>query len=279
VVYAIFSVDVEDWFHYLLPTGPDISIWDRHPSRLEKSFMRMLDLFDEKGIKATHFFLGYSARRDPSLVKRASDRGHEIASHGYSHRLIINMTPREFSDEIRQSKLLLEDMIGKPVKGFRAPCFSITDKTPWFFEKLIEAGYLYDSSVYPVPRNHYGLNFGLEPKIILAKSGKIIEFPITVIKVFGRIFSFSGGIRLYPHFFIKYLALLVMKQGRPVIFHIHPPEIDLDMPIPTEITLRKRFISHANLKTVDIKMKKILSSFEYITFDKYIYKYFKNKVS
>src|SRR6185312_5917733 len=142
---SIMSVDVEDGFHLLeAESAPDISQCNSLPSGVARSFLKLLDLFSEKNVHVTCFFLGYVAERYPHLVKEALNRGHEIASHGYGHRLIYTMAPQAF----------LEGITGQAVTGYRAPGFSVTADTPWFFEKLVEAGFRYDSSVFPAPRQH-----------------------------------------------------------------------------------------------------------------------------
>jgi polysaccharide deacetylase family protein (PEP-CTERM system associated) len=144
---AIFSVDVEDWFHILdVPSTPAIESWSELPSRVESNFLRLLDLFGKKSVHVTCFFLGWVGERFPHLVKECVNQGHEVASHGYSHRLIYQMTRDEFYEDAIRSRSLLEDIAGIPVRGYRASGFSVTEQTPWFFEELAKAGYYYDSS-------------------------------------------------------------------------------------------------------------------------------------
>src|SRR5882724_4831986 len=134
-----------------------MSQWDSLPSRVEVNFRKLLDLFSEKNVKTTCFFLGWVAQKYPDLVREASSLGHEIASHGYSHTLVYKMSPEEFYRDSSRSKQILEDITGRAVEGYRAPGFSVTEKTPWFFEKLADAGYRYDASVFPTRRAHGGL--------------------------------------------------------------------------------------------------------------------------
>src|SRR5216684_71795 len=143
-MHCILSVDVEDWFHVLdIPASPDLADWDSLPSRVEANFLRLLELFARHDVRSTCFFLGWVAEKYPHLVKEASALGHEIASHGYSHTLVHKMSHEEFDRDIRRSKQILEDISGQEVIGYRAPGFSMTAKTPWFFEKLAGAGYRY----------------------------------------------------------------------------------------------------------------------------------------
>jgi polysaccharide deacetylase family protein (PEP-CTERM system associated) len=158
VLQSIFSIDVEDWFN-LSGTGlePPSSQWDRLESRVERNFRSLLELLADGGGTATCFFIGYFARRFPHLVHEAVAAGHEIASHSYFHRLVYEMSPADFHQDALDSRKLLEDISGWPVRGFRAPAFSVTERTPWFFDKLAEAGYQYDSSVFPARHQTGGL--------------------------------------------------------------------------------------------------------------------------
>jgi len=181
---SVLSVDVEDWFHILeAASAPDISQWNSLPSYVERNFRQLLNIFSEKDVRVTCFFLGYIAERFPQLVREAHDRGHEIASHGYAHRLIYTMTPQAFLDDASKSKDILEDITGQPVLGYRAAGFSVTADTPWFFEKILEAGYRYDSSVFPAPRQHGGLNTDHYAPHLIA--GRLMEFPIAVTNMLG----------------------------------------------------------------------------------------------
>ncbi len=270
---CIFSVDVEDWFHILdLPSTPKISEWGSLPSHIEKNVKKLLDIFSEKNVHVTCFFLGWVAEKFPHLVKEASDRGHEIASHGYSHTLVYEMTEQEFSQDAVKSKDIIENITGQAVYGYRSAGFSATEDTIWFFDKLIEAGYRYDSSVFPGPRGHGGLKTdNYAPYLVTSNSGQIIEFPITVTKVFGKPLCFFGGgyLRLYPYFLIKKMTLKILKEDRPVNFYIHPREINPTHPRLT-MNVKRRFKSYVNLRTTEKKVKKILDEFEVTTFKRFI---------
>jgi polysaccharide deacetylase family protein (PEP-CTERM system associated) len=207
-VESVFSIDVEDWFHILqVPGAPPMLSWDFLPSRVEHNFMRLLDLLSVHNVQATCFFLGWIAQRYPHLVRAAMERGHEIASHGYAHRLVFQMTARRFREDSIRARRILEDVAGCPVLGYRAAGFSVIDKTPWFFETLLEAGYEYDSSVFPAARQHGGMKAAhLGPHCIVSKSGTLIEFPISVADVYPRPTCFFGGgyLRLFPLWLIRH---------------------------------------------------------------------------
>jgi polysaccharide deacetylase family protein (PEP-CTERM system associated) len=270
---SIFSVDIEDWFHILgLESTPGLDAWDSLPSRVEANFMELLDLFEAGGVHVTCFFLGWVAERFPHLVREAVSRGHEIASHGYSHELVFEMGAGAFAEDARRSRALLEDIAARPVKGYRSAGFSSTKATPWFFDKLETAGYIYDSSVFPATREHGGMKLErLGPHVVPTGSTGIIEFPISVARVLGKPICFFGGgyLRLFPWGIIRRMARKVLSEGRPVVFYIHPREIDPCHPrLP--MGLRRSFKCYVNLKTVRPKLEKILKEFELTTFEDFI---------
>lgn len=270
---SIFSIDVEDWFN-LSGTGrePPPSQWDHLESRLEKNFRGLLELLAQSGSTATCFFLGYFAKRFPHLVREAAAAGHEIASHSYFHRLAYEMSPAEFHEDALASRQLLEDISGRPVRGYRAPAFSVTERTPWFFDKVAEAGYSYDSSVFPAHHQTGGLAGGsFEPYAVQTSAGAITEFPITVVPVLGTRLCFFGGgyLRLFPYAVIRTMARHTLDQGRPIVFYIHPREIDPAQPrLP--LSLRRRFSCYVNLRSTRAKLEAILREFRVTSFDQYI---------
>lgn len=270
----ILSVDVEDWFHVLdVPSAPRIEEWDSLPSRVEMNFRKLLELFARHQVHATCFFLGCVAERFPYLVQEAVTQGHEVASHGYSHTLAYEMSPKEFLYDIRRAKEILEDAAGQAVIGYRAPGFSATEQTPWFFEKIIEAGYRYDSSVFPARRGHGGLaSSPCEPYAIQGcLEQTLIEFPISVVNLLAaRLCLFGGGyLRLFPWWLIKAATYQVMNAGRPVIFYVHPREIDPNHPRLPMNTLRA-FKYYVNLETTKAKLDRMLKEFTVSTFRQYL---------
>jgi len=266
---CIFSVDVEDWFHILdLPSTPPLAAWDSLPSRVETNFLKLLDLFSERDVRVTCFFLGWVAEKFPHLVQEAERHGHEVASHGYAHGLVYEMTPEEFLADTRRSKAILENIVGHPVLGYRSSGFSVTDRTPWFFAALAEAGFQYDSSVFPAPRQHGGLEGAqLAPYRIETPNGALTEFPVTVVKVAGRPMCFFGGgyLRLFPYFLIRHMTARVLREGRPVVFYVHPREVDPGHPRLPMGRVRS-FKSYVNLRTTEPKLRRLASQFEFATF-------------
>lgn len=274
---AIFSVDVEDWFHILdVPAAPGLLEWDFLPSRVETNFLRMLDLFEHQQVRATCFFLGWVAHRYPRLVKEATARGHEIASHGYTHQLVYKVQPRDFYEDAVKAREAIEDAAGHRILGYRASGFSVTETVPWFFEKVAEAGYLYDSSVFPAPRGHGGMKSGRYAPYTIGQPGSgLIEFPITVAKMFGRSWCFFGGgyLRLAPLMLIERAAAHVIRKGRPVIFYVHPREIDPDGP-RLSMPVARRFKCYVNLGSTWPKITALQARFDFATFEDYIATHF-----
>ena len=219
----IISVDVEDW--------PQSS-WDRDlpiTQRAADNTRRLLDLLDEAGIRTTMFVLGKLAERFPGLVREIDAEGHEVASHGHGHVEIFRQTPEQFAGDLRRSKDLLEQTIGKRVRGFRAPDFSIVRDSLWALDVLAELGFEYDSSIFPVKRPRYGIpDWPLAPTRVLLPSGRdILEFPIASYRLWGRNWPVGGGgyHRLLPGAAGRWLAGRVMRT-RPFVFYCHPYEFD-----------------------------------------------------
>jgi len=272
-VKSILTVDVEDWFHILdLPSGLGPSDWESLPSRVEGNFRRLLDIFDEREVKVTCFFLGWIAERHREVVRDAARRGHEVASHGYRHALVYDMTPDDFGRDASDSRKLLEDISGSSVLGYRSAGFSTTDKTPWFFDMLIEAGYAYDSSIFPAARQHGGQKAAaLAPYVVTRRPSPFVEFPISVARVLGtRVCFFGGGyLRLFPYWIVKMMAGRVLREKRPVVFYVHPREIDPGHP-RMRMGLRRRFKSYVNLRTTEPKIRKIVRDFQLTTFREFL---------
>ncbi|MBI4843153.1 MAG: DUF3473 domain-containing protein [Nitrospirae bacterium] len=270
---SVFSVDVEDWYHILdIPSAPKMNEWASADSHVEKDFLKLLDIIGRHEVQVTCFFLGWVAERFPHLVKEAVRRGHEAASHGYAHRLVYEMTEEEFYQDAVRSKKIIEDIGGRHVLGYRSAGFSVTKDTPWYFEKLIEAGYKYDSSVFPGPRGHGGLKserFG--PYVIKGEAGEIIEFPITLAKFLSKPVCFFGGgyLRLSPYTVIRIMGKRVLREGRPVVFYVHPREINPGHP-RLAMNYKRRFKSYVNLNSTEGKISRILSDFRVTAFERYI---------
>lgn len=269
---CIFTIDVEDWFHILdLPSTPPISDWDRLPSRVERNFLRLLDLLSKYRAHATCFFLGWIAERFPQLVREAANRGHEIASHGYAHKLVFHMQREEFREDARRSREILEQISGSTVLGYRAAGFSVVEDTSWFFGELESAGYAYDSSVFPATRGHGGLESANRAPHKVPGTDRLVEFPVSVADALGRRLCFFGGgyLRLFPTWLILKKSRELLCEQRPVVFYVHPREIDPAHPrLP--MNFRRRFKSYVNLAQTEGKLRTILAAFPMTTFAEYL---------
>lgn len=270
---CIMSVDVEDWFHILdLPSTPVMEEWNTLPSHVEKDFRTLLELFDQADVRVTCFFLGWIAERFPHLVTEAVSAGHEIASHGYSHNLVFRQSADEFEADVMQARTVLEDVSGQQILGYRAPGFSLTTATPWYYSRLAAAGYSYSSSLFPGSRSHGGIHDAeLSPFRNDAGKTSIVEFPISIVKVCGqRICVFGGGyMRLSPYSLIRWGVRQVLNEHRPVVSYIHPREINPGHPRLPMSPIR-RFKTYVNLSTTRRKLQRWLREFEFATFQEFL---------
>lgn len=259
------TVDVEDYFQ-VSALAPAIAreSWDSRECRVERNVQRLLSLFAERGARATFFTLGWIAERYPALVRDIVAGGHELGSHGYSHLRASEQSRAEFLSDVRGAKALLEDIGGRPVLGFRAPSFSIGAGNLWAFDVLVEAGYRYSSSVYPVRHDHYGMpdapRFPYRPRVGLT------EIPITTTPVLGRNLPAGGGgyFRFAPYRFSRWALRRVNEQERrPAIFYMHPWEIDPEQPRIAGIGLKSRFRHYVNLGRTEGRLDRLLRDFRW----------------
>ena len=230
------SVDVEEYFQVAnFSESISRSEWDTISRRADIATNNLLDLFDQHDAKATFFVLGWLAEREPDLIREIAARGHEIASHGYSHSLIYEQGEKLFREETERSKKLLEDITGAPVSGYRAASFSITANSLWALDVLAEQGFSYDSSIFPTVHDRYGIRGApVAPALLKTQSGASIrEFPLTTLKLMGVDLPISGGgyFRLYPYAFTRYgLRTVNSRDNRPFVFYCHPWEFDPEQP-------------------------------------------------
>ncbi len=266
---CVFSVDVEDWFHILdLPSTPRLEDWPALQSDVVKNTRRMLAVFRQHDVRCTLFFLAWVAERWPDLVKEAVADGHEIASHGYAHELVYTIGEQRFFEDIRRAKGIIESAGGAEVLGYRCPGFSVTVETPWFFDRVREAGYRYDSSVWPGSRGHGGLPGARPvPHIITTRHGDLVEFPISMARTVGRPMYFFGGgyLRFFPYALIKRKVKEVLAEERPAVFYLHPREIDPQQPrLP--MGAKRRFMTYVGMHTTEPKMHALFRDFKFTTF-------------
>jgi len=260
------TIDVEEWFNILDdPAVPKFTAWDGLEARLPRNIEWILAILDEHNVKATMFWLGWAAQKYPDIVRQCAKAGHEIASHGYRHILAYEEGREKFREDIRHGKKIIEDIIGQEVIGFRAAGFGTTADTPWFFDEIRAAGYLYDSSVFPASRGHGGIaDFRMEPHEINTPHGVLLEIPLSVVEVFGKRVSFFGGgyLRISPIFLIKWAISKLQKEGRPTVIYIHPREVDPEHPrLP--LKLHRRFKSYINLSSTVPKLRWLCENYEF----------------
>jgi polysaccharide deacetylase family protein (PEP-CTERM system associated) len=261
------SVDVEDWFQ--VENLKEVVLrdtWDSQERRVEANTMRILELLDRHGAKATFFTLGWVAERHPELIRQIAAGGHEVASHGYGHELVYTQTPSEFRADVERSKNILEDVTGQQVVGYRAPCFSITD---WGIGILQELGFEYDSSVFPtVAHDRYGRLPGVDLRQPIAELRPgFHEVCISCLQVGNRGLPWGGGgyFRLMP--LPVWLAGVrhIMGTGSPYVFYIHPWEIDPGQPRVEGLNRVSRFRHYLNLGSAEERFSSLLSSFPWVS--------------
>ncbi len=263
------TVDVEDYFHVAaFESNIKVEDWGSMPSRVEKNTGELLRIFDEHNIRCTFFVLGWVAERHPELIKEISGLGHEIASHGYSHKLVYNQTPEVFREETKRSKNLLEDIVQKEVAGYRASSYSITRRSLWALDILIELGFRWDSSIFPVRHDRYGIpGTPSSPYDILFENGeKILEFPLTTADVAGvRIPAAGGGyFRLYPYWLSRFLLKRACSD-KPGIFYLHPWEIDPTQPRIEDASRLSKFRHYNNLDVCSQRLERLIRDFQFST--------------
>ena len=261
MVANALSVDVEDWFQVgafekVIARGD----WPALEHRVEANTDKVLELFDAGGVKATFFTLGWVAERYPALMRRIADAGHEVASHGWDHARVFNLTPDQFRADIARARAALEDASGQQVLGYRAPSFSIDRRTPWAHEILAETGYAYSSSVAPIGHDHYGWADAPRSAFRPVAGSDLIELPVTTAKFLGREVTTGGGFfRLLPGNVI-YRAIDVLNgAGRPAIFYFHPWEIDPAQPRVADAPLKSKLRHYARLGAMAGKMRTLMA--------------------
>ena len=258
------TVDLEDWYHSIdLISCMD---WDKYECRIEKNTYKILELFEQFHVKATFFVLGYVAEKRLSLIKEIHDMGHEIATHGYYHRLVYRQTPHEFREDLRKSLRVIEDITCEKVLGYRAPYWTITKESYWALDILQEEGIRYDSSIYPVKTYLYGIpDSPVYPYTVKQKMGeKLVEFPPSTVTILGFRIPVAGGfyLRALPSWLIVWGIQRINEHGQPAIVYIHPPEFDPKKPV-VSLPFKERILHYYNLGVVEEKLKILLSMFKF----------------
>ena len=259
------TIDVEDYFQVsAFEERISRDQWASMAPRVENNTQRLLALFAEKDAKATFFMLGWVAERFPGLVRQMVAEGHEIASHGMMHQRASSQTEAEFRADIRDSKAMLEDLAGIEVMGYRAPSFSFTKQNLWVYNVLLEEGYRYSSSVYPVVHDHYGIPDA--PRFRYQPVEGVDEIPLSTLTFFGKNMPISGGgyFRLYPYWLTRWMIRQFnTENASPYVFYLHPWEIDPEQPRMEGLSTKTRFRHYLNLDKVEQRIRTMLQEFDW----------------
>lgn len=270
VVNAL-SVDVEDYFQVAaFESVIERSSWSNYDCRVPSNVARLLDLFAERGSRATFFVLGWVAERCPQLVRRIADAGHEIASHGYDHTRLIGMRADQLRADVLRTKAILEDQSGQPVRGYRAPSYSIGRDNLWALDVLRETGHSYSSSIYPIRHDLYGMPEAPRFAFRASQNG-ILEIPVTTVQVLGQKLPCGGGgyFRLMPYAWSRWALRRVNSVDRqPGVFYMHPWEIDAAQPRVAKAGLRSRFRHYLNLHAMEPRLTRLLRDFRWERMDR-----------
>lgn len=266
-VLNALTIDVEDYYQVsAFESQVRFEDWPTYVSRVEKNTQRVLDILDEYGVKATFFILGWEAERRPRLVEEIVARGHEVASHGFRHRLVYSMAPAECREDIRRSKAVLEAITGAPVLGFRAASYSVVERSLWCLDLLIDLGFKYDSSIFPIRHDRYGIPGACRfPHVLRRDRGSIVEFPPSTVRVLGVNCPVAGGA------YLRFLPLGLIRRGlrwinrvdrQPAVLYLHPWELDPKQPRLSG-PLKSRVRHYTNLHRTEARLRRLLEEFSF----------------
>jgi len=260
------SIDLEEWFSgHILERGLSREHWESQDLRVVNTTRLLLKILHKHKTKATFFVLGWLAKQIPELVREIENFGHEIGTHGYSHISITRMTPEEFEVDLVKSLEIIKKCIKGDILGFRAPHFTITKKTMWALDILIKHGIKYDSSIYPM-RFHPDYGIGEAPLSIHILNDNLIEVPLSCVKIMGLRIPCGGGgyFRLYPYGLTRSLLTRCNKEGRPVVFYLHPWELDPHQP-RLKLPFLSRLRHYINLDKTAYRLNRLLKDFKFTT--------------
>ncbi len=268
IVVNAMTVDVEDYFQVsafenVVPREK----WGDCESRVEANTDRLLEIFGEARVHATFFVLGCVADRHPALIRRIGEAGHELASHGYWHRLVYAITPDEFRDDLRRAKAVIESAAGVPVRGYRAPSYSITGRSLWAIDVLLDEGYLYDASIFPIRHDRYGIPSAPRFPYELRRNGaSLLELPTATVRMGRTNVPFGGGgyFRFLPYGFTRWGFRHVNAEGVPALFYLHPWEIDPGQPRLSAPWL-SRLRHYHNLDRTEDRLRSLLADVRFDT--------------
>ena len=260
------TIDVEEYFQVsAFESIVSPNDWSHMEFRVDQNTTKLLDLLAEYKVKATFFVVGWVAKKHPHLVKKISQQGHEIGCHSYKHRKVYDLTPDEFQQDTVRAKDIIEQVIGNKVSGYRAPSYSITKKSLWALDILEKTGFTYDSSIFPIHHDLYGLPGS--PRFRYTIPGKsLIEYPITTASVLGMRIPIAGGgyFRLFPYWFTKLMLKRVNKgESEPFLFYCHPWEIDPGQPRLNNAKLFSKFRHYNNLSKTNTRLRRLLQDFKF----------------
>jgi len=262
------TFDIEDYYQVeAFKEFIGFEEWPRYASRVVVNTKKIADILDERNIKATFFILGWIAERFPDMVKRLADNGHEIATHGYAHQMVYKQTKAAFEEDLVKSIEILENISGKKVIGYRAPTYSIIEDSFWAFDILIRHHLLYDSSIFPIMHDRYGVPNGERFPYTIEREDRqtIIEFPLSTLRLWKWNFPIAGGgyLRLFPYWFLKRSLQWINKQEQPGIIYLHPWELDPEQPRIHNIPAITRFRHYLNLHSTATKLRNLIRDFEF----------------
>ena len=265
----IMTVDLEEWYHQnLTDSGNHTTVLT---ARVEQNTEKLLHIFNDAKVTATFFCLGETAQKHPGLIRKIHEAGHEIASHGFRHELVYRQNRKEFFENVKKSKDILSDISGREIKGFRSPSWSITENSLWALEVISELGFIYDSSIFPMKNFLYGIpdspQFCYEHTI---GEKTLLEVPPSTFSFLGKRMGFSGGFyfRAFPLFFTIHTAKSLNKQSNPVVFYIHPHEIDMEHPRENR-SLRDRLILYYGIERCEKKLIKTFKEISCVSIEQY----------
>jgi polysaccharide deacetylase family protein (PEP-CTERM system associated) len=270
------TVDVEDYFQVsAFERVVARDRWHEYESHVAANTDRLLSIFAEFDVRATFFVLGWVAERDGTIVRRIADAGHEVASHGSGHRLVYDQTPEAFREDVRRARRVLQDLSGQPVNGYRAPSFSVTERSLWALDVLIEEGYTYDTSIFPIrhdrygipgaPRHAYWVSSGVGRSFRAAEGHSLLEIPASTVRIAGTNLPMAGGgyFRLLPYWWTRFGIRRVNDvERKPAVFYVHPWEVDPSQPRLNGSRL-SRFRHYQNLAKTESRLRRLLADFRF----------------
>ncbi len=279
----VLTIDLEEWFVVEALRGQvDQDDWDDLPSTVIENTFRLLSILDRHDVLATFFVLGWVAERHPTVIREIANQGHEIACHSYAHRRVDSMSPDEFREDTARSMHAISEAADERVVGYRAPSWSINQTTPWAFDVLAELGFEYDSSIFPIKHDLYGVPDGPRHTFrMTCNGGRVLwEIPATTFRVLGRNVPAAGGgfFRHSPYWYSRRIIRMLNRQGQPAIFYIHPWEFDPDPPRMQGLSLVQRFRSYGSTSLLEMKVSRMLDDFEFVTLREYLHRHFRTRI-